>query len=144
MTRVCLRRPHTPDEARAYLIARSVATTDGCLLLTLAHNGDGYCQTTYQGEFVLAHRLAFAIEHGPIPDGMTIDHKCKRRNCVAPAHLRAVSFLENLAGRSPHVKGEPAKSRPRGPQRRATATKAMRRFRARQRAEYAAQTGASK
>lgn len=44
---------------------------------------------------VLAHRYAWEIMVGPIPDGMTLDHLCKNRACVNPEHLQVVSGSEN-------------------------------------------------
>ena len=42
-----------------------------------------------------AHRVAYELFVGPIPDGLTIDHLCGVRHCVNPAHLRAVTQRVN-------------------------------------------------
>lgn len=52
--------------------------------------------------FALAHRFAYELAVGPIPEGMDIDHRatCSKR-CVRPDHLRPATRkqnLENLAG----------------------------------------------
>lgn len=107
------RRHHTPEEARAYLALCSRRRDDGCLDFTLAHNGDGYCQTTYRGRITLVHRLAYEVHVGPIPAGLTIDHLCGNRRCVEPAHLTLATLQENVARRAPRVPGAPSKSRAR-------------------------------
>lgn len=47
----------------------------------------GYGQI-YDGRVMIgAHRAVYLLEVGPIPDGMTLDHRCNRRTCVNPTHL---------------------------------------------------------
>lgn len=41
------------------------------------------------------HRLAYCLLVGPIPDNLTIDHLCRNRICVNPAHLDLVTRQEN-------------------------------------------------
>lgn len=43
-----------------------------------------------------AHRVIFELEVGPIPDGLVLDHLCRRRECCNPAHLEAVTQGENV------------------------------------------------
>ena len=44
---------------------------------------------------VLAHRFAYELANGAIPEGLHIDHLCRVRYCVNPGHLEAVTPLEN-------------------------------------------------
>lgn len=42
-----------------------------------------------------AHRYVWEETVGDIPEGMTLDHVCKRRDCVQLAHLELVTQSEN-------------------------------------------------
>lgn len=44
----------------------------------------------------LAHRASYRFHVGPIPDGLEIDHLCRVRCCVNPAHLEAVTHSVNI------------------------------------------------
>lgn len=57
---------------------------------------NGYAVVTVFGRSMLAHRYAYEISVGAIPDGLQLDHLCRNRRCVNPAHLEPVSQRENL------------------------------------------------
>lgn len=57
---------------------------------------DGYGLVTVGDKKKLAHRLSYTFFVGPIPDGQEIDHLCRTRNCVNPAHLEPVTHRENV------------------------------------------------
>lgn len=43
----------------------------------------------------LAHRVAYEHWVAPIPEGMQIDHLCRVRSCINPAHMEVVTPKEN-------------------------------------------------
>lgn len=74
---------------------------DGCWIWTGGKfQGSGYGAFWIAPQNRLAHRVAFEMYVGPIPEGAHLDHLCRVRECVNPAHLEPVTPGENLA-RSP-------------------------------------------
>lgn len=55
----------------------------------------GYGQLQRKGRHHYAHRMAYELLVGPIPDGLHIDHLCRNRLCVNPDHLEPVESGEN-------------------------------------------------
>lgn len=47
------------------------------------------------GKQLMAHRVAYELLRGPIPEGLVIDHLCRNPPCVNPAHLEVVTYSEN-------------------------------------------------
>jgi HNH endonuclease len=45
---------------------------------------------------VFAHRYAYELLIGPIPNGLQMDHLCRVRACVNPAHLEPVTQRVNI------------------------------------------------
>jgi hypothetical protein len=45
--------------------------------------------------WILAHRFAYEILAGPIPQGLHIDHLCFNRLCVNPKHMETVTQRVN-------------------------------------------------
>jgi hypothetical protein len=45
---------------------------------------------------IMAHRYSYELEHGSIPEGLTIDHLCRTTLCVRPDHLEPVTMQENI------------------------------------------------
>lgn len=84
----------TPEEA---LEARTepIVGDPAHLIWTGTTDRNGYGWLRVNGKYVFAHRFAWKREHGPIPDGMTIDHTCWERSCVNPEHLRLATRAEN-------------------------------------------------
>ncbi len=60
----------------------------------------GYASVWFQGRNHLAHRLSYQVNVGPIPEGLQLDHLCRRRECFNPEHLEPVTARENIL-RSP-------------------------------------------
>lgn len=73
-------------------------------LASLDHSGYG---RFWNGERqIMAHRVAYQLLVGPIPDGLVIDHLCKVRHCMNPAHLEPVTQGENIRrGRTRETNG---------------------------------------
>lgn len=75
-----------------------VDKTETCWLWTGTKYGRNrnYGQVMRGTRKIGAHRYAYELEIGPIPEGMVIDHLCGNPPCVNPAHLEAVTNRENL------------------------------------------------
>ena len=67
-----------------------------CLIWQLTPTEYGYARGAVPGfGYVRVHRAAYELAHGPIPEGLHIDHLCRNRLCCNPAHLEAVTQAEN-------------------------------------------------
>lgn len=96
------------DKLWRHVTAKISVEPSGCWFWTGSRfsNGYGYFQVQSKPrKAALAHRWLYERIVGPIPDGMDLDHLCRVRHCVNPAHLEPVSRSENLR-RSPGLMGQ--------------------------------------
>lgn len=93
-----------------------VCVGDGCWLWTGALNNVGYGQFSVRCRHVLAHRMSWTLECGPIPAGLWALHDCPGGDnpaCVRPSHLFLGTRADNMADmvakdRQARLKGEAA------------------------------------
>lgn len=62
----------------------------------------GYGQLQRKGKRLQAHRFAYELLVGPIPEGLTLDHLCRTRNCVNPIHVEPLSRGDNTRRAAPY------------------------------------------
>lgn len=90
--------PHALGRLRASLERAQQNTNEaGCWLwqgpYTLPYR---YGNFAYKASsYMRAHRVVYELLTGPIPDGLVLDHICRTRHCVNPAHLDPVPQYTN-------------------------------------------------
>ena len=86
-----------------------VAKGQGCWLWTGTLGRRGYGVVIRAQKRIRAHRFAWTLEHGAIPDGLWVLHKCDNPRCVRPDHLFLGTHRDNVndqVAKLRHMRGE--------------------------------------
>lgn len=73
-----------------------MSDSDACFPWKGNKNRGGYGIACFGDDNYPAHRIAYTLARGPIPDGLTLDHLCCNPVCCNPAHLDPCTALENV------------------------------------------------
>ena len=100
-------RPRLSDADRIRLFWQRADTSggdDACWSYRGAALPNGYCPVTWRvGNKDYAHRIAYRLTYGDIPEGGLVRQTCKNHRCVNPRHLILATWDDVAATNAPPV-----------------------------------------
>lgn len=92
-------RPRPTAEQLAAAFWAKAVTVGDCLEwrgTSLGKEGFEYGVVKRRGRRILAHRMAYELTHGSVPDGMFVCHRCDNPSCIKPDHLFVGDQTDNM------------------------------------------------
>lgn len=90
----------TPKQIERFWSRVEVHHPAGCWEWNGSFSPGGYGRISYQDQdknhHYPAHRVAYRLLIGPIPNDLVLDHLCRNPRCVNPDHIDVVTFDENI------------------------------------------------
>jgi hypothetical protein len=86
------------DDLKESLTQGLLYPENGCWVWPWSLDKDGYATNSKAYEVLgtnRVHRALYILLIGPIPDGLQLDHTCRNKPCINPAHMEPVTNLEN-------------------------------------------------
>lgn len=105
----------TVDDGKRKILARILVGGgpgyggSSCWTWTRGKTRRGYGQIHFRGKNRPAHRLAYELFIGPIPEHLHLDHLCENPSCVYPGHLEPVPPQVNLVRSTTTIAGSNAR-----------------------------------
>ncbi len=94
--------------AERFALQHVKADGDACWQWTGGCNSHGYGSIRDGARGVMgAHKVAWELERGPVPDGLQVCHHCDNRRCVRVSHMFLGTIQDNMADRN--AKGRQAR-----------------------------------
>lgn len=78
------------------LLNKTVRISSGCLLYTGKLDKYGYGQFTINSRKLGAHKVAYILSVGEVPEGKVLLHSCDTPNCVEVTHLSIGTPKDNV------------------------------------------------
>jgi len=90
---------HNIDINKSFWVKVDIKNQTECWPWTMPVNDAGYGRFVIHQNEYLAHRIAWKLTNGEIPDGKIICHKCDNKPCCNPDHLYCGTYSDNMADR---------------------------------------------
>jgi len=90
-------QPSLIEAAQRFLSKLEDPDKTGCWLWTGAIGADDYGRVKHAGVLHSAHRFAYELFKGPVPEDLCVLHRCDTPRCVNPTHLFLGTKEDNAA-----------------------------------------------